>query len=202
MSIQAVIFDFGGVLVTMVDDRPRLELAEQLHVPLSQLDELVFFSESAQRASRGQIPVAKHWQTVGETLGISQDEMPRFLAKYWSADDVNWKLLEYIKGLRPRYKVGLLSNAWDDLRQTMHERWNIDGLFDEMVISAEVKLVKPDPRIFHIAIQRLGVQPVEAVFVDDMAENVVAARREGLAAIQYLNQAQTLAELERILPTG
>ncbi len=201
MSIRAVIFDFGGVLVTMVDDRPRMELAEQLQLPLPRLDELIFFSESAQQASRGQISVVKHWQTVGEALGISLSDMPEFLNKYWSADEVNWKLLEFIKGLRPRYKVGLLSNAWDDLRQTIHERWNIDGLFDEMIISAEVKLVKPDPRIFHLAVQRLGVQPGEAVFIDDIAENISAAQREGLTAIQYLNLAQIMAELERILPT-
>ena len=91
----------------------------------------------------------------------------------------------YIRKLHPRYKVGLLSNAWDDLRQTLHERWNIDGLFDEMIISAEVKMVKPDPRIFHLAVERLGVQPAEAIFIDDIAENVEAARREGLFAIQY-----------------
>jgi len=199
VKIRAVIFDFGDVLVRMVDDRPRLELAEQFHVPLSHLDQLVFFSESARKASRGEITVNAHWEAVRQALGISPVDMPGFLQKYWSADDVNWKLLDYIRDLRPRYKVGLLSNAWDDLRLTMHQRWNIDGLFDVMIISAEVKLVKPDPRIFQLAVQRLQVQADEAVFVDDVAENVEAARRVGLVAIQYLSLQQTLADLERVL---
>lgn len=201
-KIRAVIFDFGGVLVRMVDDRPRLRLAKQLGVSLSHLDDLVFFSKSAQQASKGEIPVRLHWEAVRVALGIPGEEMPRFLEQYWSADDVNWELLDYIKGLHSGYKVGLLSNAWDDLRQTMHTRWNIDGLFDEMIISAEVKLVKPSPRIFQLAVERLGVLPEEAIFVDDMLDNVIAAGQERLHAIQFLNNPQTLSELNTFLNTA
>jgi epoxide hydrolase-like predicted phosphatase len=199
VGIRALIFDFGGVLVRMIDDRPRLALAEKLGVPLSRLDDLVFFSESAAKASLGEISVGLHWEAVRKALGIKPEDMPAFLEEYWSADDVNWKLLDYIRSLHPRYKVGLLSNAWDDLRQTMHERWNIDGLFDELIISAEVKIVKPDPRIFHLALERLQVQPAEAVFIDDIAENVEAARKEGLKGIQYHNFARTIGEINAYL---
>lgn len=199
MSIRAVIFDFGGVLIEPVDNLPRLELARQLGVRLSRINELVFYSDTAQKASRGEIPVSMHWEAVRKALGISPEGMPGFLDKYWSADELNWGLVNFIRSLRPQYKTGLLSNAWDDLRQTMRERWNIDGLFDVMIISAEVKLVKPDPRIFHLALERLQVLPGEAVFVDDVAENVTAARTEGLAAIRYLDTQQALAELARSL---
>ena len=198
-NILAVIFDFGGVLVRMVDDRPRIKLAEQLGVPLSRMDELVFFSDTAAMASKGEISVRMHWEAVREGLGIPPEDMAGFLEQYWSADDVNWQLLDYIRGLRPRYKVGLLSNAWDDLRQTMHTRWDIDGLFDEMIISAEVGMVKPDPRVFHLAVEKLGVQPAETVFIDDMLVNVEAARQEGLSGIHFQDTQQTLAELLDIL---
>lgn len=201
-KIRAAIFDFGGVLVRMIDDRPRLKLAKQLGVPLSRLDNLVFFSDSAQKASSGEISVGMHWKTVGEALGILPQDMPHFLQEYWSADDVNWELLDYIRSLHPGYKVGLLSNAWDDLRQTMHTRWDIDGLFDELIISAEVGMVKPDPRIFHLALERLGVHPAEAVFIDDILVNVEAARQEGMAAIQFLDTQQTLADLQSLLGKG
>jgi len=186
----------------MVDDRPRLKLAQQLGLPLSQLDNLVFFSDSAQRASRGEISIGMHWETVRNALGIQPEDMPGFLEQYWSADDVNWRLLGYIRELHPRYKVGLLSNAWDDLRQTLHTRWGIDGLFDELIISAEVKLVKPDPRIFHLAVDRLGVQPGETVFIDDIAENIDAARKEGLIAIHYQGTQKALDELNQYLLEG
>jgi HAD superfamily hydrolase (TIGR01509 family) len=202
MKIKALIFDFGGVLVRMVDDRPRLMLAEQLQIPLSHLDDLIFFSDSARRASRGEIKVGQHWMAVGDALGIPSEEMPGFLEQYWSADDVNWELLDFIKSLRPRYKIGLLSNAWDDLRQTMHERWNMDILFDDLIISAEVGIVKPDPRIYRLAVERLGVRPEESVFVDDMLINVEAARQQGLAAIQFLDTPQTLADLRALMNAG
>jgi putative hydrolase of the HAD superfamily len=107
--------------------------------------------------------------------------------------------LGYIKKLHPTYKVGLLSNAWDDLRQTMHTRWDIDGLFDELIISAEVGIVKPDPRIFHLALERLSVQPAESVFIDDILTNVEAARQEGLVAIHFQDTRQTLADLQVLL---
>ena len=201
-EIRAVIFDFGGVLVRMIDDRPRLALAKQLGVRLSRIDDLVFFSESAQRASRGEINVGMHWNAVREALGIRSEDMPKFLEQYWSADDVSWDLLDYIRTLRPQYKVGLLSNAWDDLRQTMHNRWNIDGLFDELIISAEVGLVKPDPRVFQLAVGRLKIEPAQALFIDDMSVNVEAARQEGLEAIQFLNTQQTITDIRKFLADG
>jgi epoxide hydrolase-like predicted phosphatase len=162
----------------------------------------MFFSDSAQKASKGEIAVSMHWEEVRKALGIRPENMGDFLQQYWSADDVNWELLEYIRKLHPRYKVGLLSNAWDDLRRTMHARWNIDGLFDELIISAEVKLLKPDPRIFHLAVERLGVLPTQTIFIDDIAENIEAARREGLFAIQYQDTLKTLEELNQCLIEG
>jgi epoxide hydrolase-like predicted phosphatase len=198
-KIRAVIFDFGGVLVRMVDDNPRQQLASQLGVTLSRLDELVFSSQSAQQASRGEITVDMHWEEVRKALHIEPETMPAFLEQYWSADDVNWELLEYIRKLKPAYKIGLLSNAWDNLRQTMHERWHIDGLFDVLVISAEVNMVKPDPRIFHLALERIGCLPTESIYIDDMEENVMAARREGLIAIHHRDTSSTISALEQYL---
>jgi epoxide hydrolase-like predicted phosphatase len=202
VGIRALIFDFGGVLVRMIDDRPRLALAKKIGLPLSGLDELVFFSESAAQASRGEISVAMHWEAVRKALGLQPGDMPSFLQQFWSADDVNWRLLDYIRSLRPRFKVGLLSNAWDDLRKTLHDRWNIDGLFDELIISAEVKLVKPDPRIFQLATDRLKVLPDETIFIDDIAENVESARLMGLKGIQYQDFDQVMAEITDYLKVG
>jgi epoxide hydrolase-like predicted phosphatase len=199
MNYRAVIFDFGGVLVRMVDEHPRLELARQLGIELQQLDSLIFFSESARKASLGEISVETHWEAVRKSLAISPEAMSGFLDLYWSADDVNWELLEVIRKLRPKYKVGMLSNAWDNLRNTLHSRWNIDGLFDVLVISAEVKMMKPDPRIFHMAVDRLGVQPVETIFIDDIEENVLAARKEGLSIILHQDTQKTISDLHKYL---
>ena len=61
MSIRGLVFDFGGVLVRMIDDRPRIALANKIGISLSRLDELVFLSETAAKASKGEISVTMHW---------------------------------------------------------------------------------------------------------------------------------------------
>jgi HAD superfamily hydrolase (TIGR01509 family) len=74
--------------------------------------------------------------------------------------------------------------------------------FDEIVISAEVHMVKPDPRIYLHTLQRLGVGPRQAVFIDDMPRNVEGARSQGLHAVQFRGPAQARSDLERILSGG
>jgi HAD superfamily hydrolase (TIGR01509 family) len=68
-----------------------------------------------------------------------------------------------------------------------------------VIISAEVGLAKPDPRIYQLALERLGVDPPEAVFVDDFLRNVEAARAAGLHAVHFKGPEQARAELEQLL---
>lgn len=194
-DIRAVIFDFGSVLVQMGDEEPRAALAGQLGVPLEALNRLVFESDTAIRAMVGELTIEQHWQAVGAALGVSRDEMPGILAQFWSADQINHELLAVIRSLRQTYKVGLLSNAWDDLRQVLQTRLPIGHLFDDLVISAEVGMGKPDPRIYHLAVERLGVRPEQAVFIDDVLANVEAARQVGLKAIHYQDNLQLFSDL-------
>lgn len=198
MSIRAVIFDFGSVLVLMQDEKPRQLLADRLGVPLEELNRLVFESESAARAMLGELTIDQHWQAVGAALGVLPEDLPAVRAQFWSADVVNQELVALIHKLRPRYKIGLLSNAWNDLRQVLATRLPIGHLFDDMLISAEVGLGKPDPRIYHLAVERLGVQPQEAIFIDDVLVNVAAARSVGLQAVHYRSNPQLFAELESL----
>ena len=198
MSIRAVIFDFGSVLVLMQDEKPRQLLADRLGVPLEELNRLVFESESAARAMLGELTIDQHWQAVGAALGVLPEDLPAVRAQFWSADVVNQELVALIHKLRPRYKIGLLSNAWNDLRQVLATRLPIGHLFDDLLISAEVGLGKPDPRIYHLAVERLGVQPQEAIFIDDVLVNVAAARSVGLQAVHYRNNPQLFAVLESL----
>jgi epoxide hydrolase-like predicted phosphatase len=111
----------------------------------------------------------------------------------------NTKLLNYIATLKSRYKIGLLSNV---ATNWIREEFLTPGeqtLFDEYILSYEVQLTKPDPRIFNIACEKLGVQPNEAVLVDDIESYCEAAREVGLQAICYKDFAQMQRELEQIL---
>ena len=196
MPIKAILFDYGGVLVQMVDETPRQQLARQYGVPLRRIYQLLFNTEASTRAALGEISMEHHWRAVHEILHVPPEERADFIRRFWSADGLNQELVDMLPSLRERYKLGLLSNANDDLRAMLTERWQIADRFDDLIISAEVGLMKPDRRIYELAAARLGVQPDEVMFFDDMSINVEGARLTGLHAFHYLNNAQVLKELQ------
>jgi len=93
----------------------------------------------------------------------------------------------------------LITNAWRDARRAFDERWHILDAFDQVVISAEEGVMKPDLRIYRLALERLGVAAEQAVFVDDFAENVAAARWAGMHAVHFRTTDQALDDVEQLL---
>jgi HAD superfamily hydrolase (TIGR01509 family) len=199
MPIKAILFDMGGVLLQMEDETPRQALAAELNIPLNKIYWAIFDSPSAKRAGVGLLTIQEHWQRVTGYLGLAPGDMADFQRRFWSADQVDRQLVGFARLLRRHYKVGLLSNAWDNLRTVIEAEWGITDAFDELIISAEVRLGKPDPRIYRLAVARLSVAPRETVFIDDVLENVLSARAVGLQAIQFKTRTQTLLDLQRLL---
>jgi epoxide hydrolase-like predicted phosphatase len=199
MGLRAVVFDFGGVLVRTEDRTPRERLAARLGLTYDQLAGLVFNSQSARRASLGEITTQEHWDALRQRLGLSPDEFPDVPIEFWGGDTLDRELVDYIQSLRSKYKTGLISNAWDDLHEVLVKGWKIAGNFDQIVISAEVGVTKPDPEIYRIALRRLAVKPQEAVFVDDFPENVEGAREVGMQAIQFKDSIQVRDALNILL---
>jgi epoxide hydrolase-like predicted phosphatase len=195
MPIKAILFDYGGVLVQLMDETPRQQLADRYGIPLKRIYNLIFDTEASIQAALGEISMEHHWRAIHEILQIPPSERVEFVNQFWAADGLNRELVETLPALREHYRLGLLSNANDDLRQMLTERWQITDQFDDMIISAEVGLLKPDRRIYELAVSRLGVQPDEALFIDDMPVNVEGAQIAGLQAIQYLNNLQVIEEL-------
>lgn len=199
MSIQAVIWDMGGVLLRTEDPQPRQALADSLGQSREQLEEIVFGGESGRRAQLGLISIEEHWENVLRQLSLPPEALTAFQRDFWGGDRLDRDLLDFIRTLRPRYKVGLLSNAFSDLRRLVVEIWQFADLFDAMTISAEVTLMKPDPRIYHLAAEQLGVPVSAAVFVDDFKRNVTAAQEAGMQAIHFRRLEQARQELQALL---
>jgi epoxide hydrolase-like predicted phosphatase len=199
MAIRAVVFDFGGVLVRTEDRTPRQRLADSLGMTYDQVNDLIFESESARRATVGEITTQEHWETLRSKLDLSEDEFPRVPKEFFGGDVLDEALMDYIRGLRPRYKTALLSNAWDDLRGVVTTEWQIADAFDELVISAEVGVAKPETGIYEVTLQRLNVAPTEAVFVDDFPRNIAGAQAVGMKAILFQDSIQVRVELDRLL---
>jgi epoxide hydrolase-like predicted phosphatase len=199
MPIRAVIFDLGGVLVRTEDRQPRARLAERLGMSYDELSSVIFDSDSARQATLGQLSTDAHWEAVLQALRLTEQEFGLARQDFWGGDTLDMELVDYIRGLRPKYKTALLSNAWDNLRQVLDQHWRILDAFDQVIISAEVGLAKPDLRIYRLAVERLGVAPAEAVFVDDYADNLEGARAAGLQVVHFQERAQALAELAALL---
>jgi epoxide hydrolase-like predicted phosphatase len=178
---------------------PREKLAERAGLSYDALNKLVFDTDTAIQATLGKVTTEEHWGNVRNLLDIPAEELAEVEKYFWGGDSIDTELVDYIRQKRPHYKTGLLSNAWDDLRHYLENEWEIADAFDEMIISAEVGVAKPDPRIYNITLQRLGVAPQEAVFVDDYPDNVEGARRLGIHAIHFQNAPQAMREVEALL---
>ena len=197
--IKAVIWDMGGVLLRTENREPRIALAAKFGLTYEMLESIVYGSRTATQAAAGQIPVAEHWKSVQSLLKIPNDEMRDFKIAFWAGDTVDTELVNWIDQLRPKYKTALLSNAWEDMRDKATKYYPFLHAFDLSVFSAEVKLAKPDAAFYKWMLDKLQVSAEEAIFVDDMLENIVAAKLLGIHGVRFLNRAQTIEDVETVL---
>ena len=198
MTIRAIYFDLGGVIVRTEFQAPRQHMAERFGLEYDGLIKLVFDSETAIQATLGLISEDEHWTTVARRLHLPESETRAMRDEFFAGDITDLHLLDFMRGLRKQYKVGLISNAWSDLRPWIVSK-KFEDAFDAMTISAEARVAKPDPRIYRIALEELGVAPAESIFLDDFPENVAGARAVGMQAIRFSRPDQALAELNQIL---
>jgi len=201
MTIQAIIWDIGGVLVRTEDRSVRQALAEKHGMSYAAMEELVFGGENGRRAQRGEISAAAQWEHVRQTLGLPPGEETRqsLARSFFGGDKLDTTLLAYIKGLHQRYKTGIISNAFDDVRSAALELWGMGPVFDVLIFSAEVGIMKPDRRIFEMALAQMNVPAQSAVFIDDFAHNVAGAVDAGMRAIHFRSREQVINDLKALL---
>jgi putative hydrolase of the HAD superfamily len=190
----------GGVLVRNSVPGPRNLLAESYHVSEAELEQAVFANPVSPKATLGEAGVAELWECVQANLNIPPDMLPDFIKAFWSSDRMDEELVDFIRSIRVRIKTGLLSNAYADARQSLGIRFpNLLSVFDEVIFSAEVNLAKPDPRVYQLMLERLGVAPAEAIFVDDFIQNVKAAQALGMVGIHFRNGPQAREAVLEVL---
>jgi putative hydrolase of the HAD superfamily len=201
-GLRAVFFDFGGVLLRTEDRTGRRKWEARLGLPERGLEEAVFNGEAARRASVGELPESAVWQSLAQRFGLDDSQLEELQHDFWAGDRLDDELVHFLRGLRPRHKTGVLSNAWTDARTAFTQKYGLSSAVDALIISAEVGVMKPDARIYRLAAEALGVLPEEAVFVDDSAQNVQGARAAGMKAVQFVSTAQTVKEVRQLLDDG
>ncbi len=201
MSIRAIFVDLGGVIVRTEFQAPREHLAERLGMEYENVIKTVFEGETAEQASLGKITEEDHWAAVMRRLRLPLTDADTVRDEFFAGDVVDRELLDHLRDLRKTHKVGLISNAWSGLRPYIVKQ-KFEDAFDTMIISAEVGLIKPDPRIFQLALDKFGVSPEESIFIDDFPPNVEAAREMGIHAILFAAHDQAVDEMEKMLAAG
>ena len=198
MTIRAVFFDFGGVIMRTEYQSPRQKLAERFNMDYDEMDRAVFGSDSARRASLGEITEAAHWSAMLKRFKQPASEMQAFRDNFFGGDVIDHNLVEYIRSLRGKFHTGLISNAWSGLREFITQK-NLIDLFDTVVISAEIGAVKPSAKIYEVALSQAKVGAGEAVFVDDMPINVEACEKVGMKGILFNDPQESLNRLNQLL---
>jgi putative hydrolase of the HAD superfamily len=198
MTIRAVFFDLGGVIVRTEYQAPRQQLAERLGMEYDDLDRIVFGSETGIQAATGGITSQQHWEAVLKRLKRPLDELETIRSEFFAGDIVDRDILNFLRSLRGSHKTGLISNNWSDLRDYMVREKMIDA-FDLIIISAEVGVAKPDARIYQIALEQAGVKPEEAVFVDDFYVNIEGCEKVGMKGIHFKDAQSAMQQLKQLL---
>ena len=201
MSIQAVVFDIGGVL-EITPDRGMTEKWERLlNLKPGELDERLINSGWVIDGSLGKRSEEELYKMLGEITGMDSAQLDAFMRDLWEEylGTLNVEMLTYFSSLRPRYKTALLSNSFVGARRKEQERYHFDEVTDLIIYSHEEGIAKPERRIFELTCERLGVQPQEAIFLDDVERNIVAAREFGIHPILFQETAQAIADIQAIL---
>ena len=197
IRLRALIFDFGGVLMKTVDHTPRHRWDARLGLAPGTVEQVVHGSDAWREAQTGKISPAAYWQVVRSQLRLGADDLAALQHDYFSGDQLDQTLIELIQRSRAGgYAVALLSNDSPALLTKLYQL-GIGSLFDPLIISGEIGVMKPAAEAYQIVLRALGISPQEAVFIDDLRTNIDAAAALGLHTIHYTPQ----TDLETALAT-
>src|SRR4051794_26254026 len=202
--MRALIVDFGGVLTTNVFDSFR-EFAVAEGLEPNVVKELFRSDPQAlallRELERGDLTSEQFSVRFAPYLGgVEPDGLVERLFAGMRPDE---PMLAAVRTARANgIRTGLISNSWG--AGLSYDQRQLAALFDDVIISGEVGLHKPEPAIYELSCERLGVEPADCVFVDDLRENCAGAEAVGMTAVLHRGAGGTLARLEELfgLPLG
>jgi putative hydrolase of the HAD superfamily len=199
---RALIVDFGGVLTTSV--WPAFEAfcrAEGLSADTVR----TLFRENPKALAdlreleTGAVEPGEFERRFAAHLGIP-GRADGLIERMFGALEPDERMISGVRAARDQgIRTGLISNSWGG---TIYDDEVIESLFDAVVISGDVGLHKPQPEIFRLACERLGIEPADAVFVDDLRENCAGAEAVGMIAVLHRDTEETLRRLDELLGTS
>jgi HAD superfamily hydrolase (TIGR01509 family) len=207
MRIRAVMFDIGGVLEVIPeggDPATRFPALDQewntrLGLPPGHLTKC--YEAIAADGAYGRCTYAEWCARLQASTGMSAADFDAYMAAFWDIymGNPNEDLIAYFRDLRPRYRTAILTNSFLGAREQEEARYGFTSMVDVAIYTHEEGIHKPDPRIFALAAERVGFPPSEIVFLDDVPENVDAARACGFQAVLLTSTSRAIADIEALL---
>lgn len=185
--IRALIFDCFGVLY-----HGSLGHLRQL-LPPDRRQELTDLSMSS---DYGYISREEYFARASEITGISATELQAITARQHIRNDA---LMEYLKSMKSHYKIGLLSNVGSNVMDNLFSPAEQAELFDAVVLSSDIGMIKPNPDIFEFTASKLGVLPEECIMIDDLLINIEGARQVGMKGVVYSTVEQAKCVVDECL---
>lgn len=194
-GIALVILDIGGVLEITPPTGWLRQWDERLGVPVGSVDRQL--DDVWQAGAIGTISETEVRAQVGARLGLDAVRVESFMADLWDEylGMPNVELIEYVRGLRSRCRLGILSNSFVGARELETAMYQFDELVEQIIYSHEIGVCKPDARAFEITCGRLEVRPADCLFIDDYDVNIDAARAAGMQAHLFQGNEQTIARI-------
>ena len=197
---EAAFFDFGGVLTTQVWDS-FADFCRREGLDPDAIKRLFREDPEAlallRRLEIGSISEEEFESAFGAKLGLKNYD--RLIDSMFAGMRPDEEMVSAVRDLRRAgIRTGLISNSWS---VEHYDRDLLADLFEDVVLSAEVHLHKPQPEIYLLAAERLGVEPRACLFVDDLRENCEGAEAVGMTAVRHRSTEETrrrLAELTGI----
>lgn len=197
MAIEAVIVDLGGVWLQDGDFAARQGWADRLGMTADELHRT--YLEAIGPGWEGGRSEAEIHERLRQACGIDERDLPTLLDALHAHETLDPELSQFLGGLRPALRVGVITNAGPSAREVLNRRFRLDERVDVLVVSAEEGVSKPDPAIYRAAAERLRTAPERCVFVDDKDRNVEGARAVGMHGVLFTSSKRLIADLDEIL---
>jgi len=192
--------DFGGVLTTNVFDSFRTFCADEELDPdtIKQLfREDPRALECVRGLERGELTEAQFADRFGELLELDEARRDGLVDRMFGHITPDDEMVEALRRARAQgVRTGLISNSMGAGR---YDRSTFPELFDGVVISGDEGMHKPEPAIYELGAERVGLPPADCVFVDDLRENCEGAEAVGMTAVLHRGAERTLPRLEELL---
>ena len=195
MLYQLVLFDLGGVVVDVESDRLVHQVSRLIGRPFEEVQAAVYHEELLLPFELGRIAARDYYEGLKKKLALPWT-YDQFVASWNNIFTENRDVTRIMERLRTYHKLIALTNTNELHLGHLKAQVPSLSIFQDCVASCEVGLRKPDPNIYFLALQRAGVFPEKAIYIDDRPELVDAGRSVGLKAIRFLNARQLDQDLQ------